>query len=152
MNLRRLALLASVGGALAAALPAGAAPKPQTETYAVTAPVPFPVNTAVPTYDGCWQGQESLTKNTKPLTFTTEGSITAELNYMGDWDLYLFDAKGAKSAASETSEEGNAGVMPGKEKITFKKIKPGAKYTLVVCNWLGQRDAQVTYTFTPKGK
>lgn len=152
MNLRRLALLVSVGGALAAALPAGAAPKPQTQTYSVTAPVPFPVNTAVPTYDGCWQGQESLTKNTKPLTFSTEGTFTAELTYQGDWDLYLFDAKGAKAAAAETSEEGNAGVLPGKEKVTFKKIKAGAKYTLVVCNWLGQSTAQVTYTFTPKGK
>ncbi len=152
MHLRRLAFIAAAGVAFAVTVPASAAPKPQTETYTVTAPVPFPVNTSVPTYDGCWQGQETLTKNTKPLTFTTAGTFTAELTYLGDWDLYLFDSKGAKAAAAETAEEGNAAVMPGKEKIAFKKIKPGAKYTLVVCNWLGQREAKVTYTFVPKGK
>ncbi|HVE62572.1 MAG TPA: hypothetical protein VNB94_02045 [Mycobacteriales bacterium] len=153
MNVRRLALIVAMGGACAAALPAGAAPpKSQTETYTVTAPVPFPVTASVPTFDGCWQGQETLTKNTKPLTFAAEGTITAELTYMGDWDLYLFDSKGGKAAASETFEESNATVLPGKEKFTFKKIKPGAKYTLVVCNWLGQREAKVTYTFVPKSK
>lgn len=149
MLARRTALLAAVAAA-ALALPADAAPKEQRETYTVTAPVPFPVNTSVPTYDGCWQGQETFTKDTRPLTFKTAGSFTAEVAYKGDWDLYLFDAKGAKAAAAETPEETNAGVVAGKEKITFKKIKPGAKYTLVVCNWLGQADATVTYVFTPK--
>ena len=148
MNVRRLVVLAAAV-ALAGTLPANAAPKPISETYAVVAPVPFPMTTDVPNMDGCWNGEETLSKNSKPLTFTTPGSFTAELTYMGDWDLYLFDAKGAKAAASETTEEGNAGVMPGKEKVVFKKIKPGAEYTLVACNWLGQKDATVTYTFTP---
>ena len=149
MLARRIAVLAALAAA-ACALPADAAPKEERETYDVTAPVPFPVNTSVPTYDGCWQGQETLTRNTRPLTFSTAGSFTAELTYDGDWDLYLFDAKGAKAAAAETPEETNAGVLPGKEKISFKKIKPGAKYTLVVCNWLGRADATVSYVFTPK--
>ena len=150
MVARRTALLSAVVVAAATALPADAAPKEQRETYQVTAPVPFPVSTTVPTYDGCWQGQEGLTRNTKPLTFPTTGSLTAEVAYEGDWDLYLFDAKGAKAAAAETWEVANGGVVAGKEKIAFKKIKPGAKYTLVVCNWLGQADATVTYVFTPK--
>ena len=146
----RTALTVAIATVAAAALPAGAAPKETRETYTVTAPVPFPVNTAVPTYDGCWQGQETLTRNTKPLTFAKAGSFTAEVTYDGDWDLYLFDAKGNKAAAAETPEETNAGVLPVKEKISFKKIKPGAKYTLVVCNWLGQAEATVTYVYTPK--
>ena len=148
MLVRRVGVIAALL-AVSVGLPADAAPKPVSETYTVTAPVPFPMSTAVPSYDGCWQGQESLSKNTKALKFPANGSLQAEVSYDGDWDLYLFDAKGAKAAAAETWEVANAAALPGKEKITFKKIKAGAAYSLVVCNWLGQAEAEVTYVFTP---
>ena len=149
MNVRRVAFLAAAGVALAGGLPASAAPKEEKETYAVVAPVPFPMTTEVPTMDGCWNGQETLTKNTRPLSFPTAGTLSAQVDYFGDWDLLLFDDKGAQAAAAETTDAGTPATA-NKEKLAFKKIKAGAKYTLVACNWLGQKDATVTYTFTPK--
>ncbi len=151
MNVRHVALLAAAGAVLAGSLPASAAPKEEKETYSVTAPVPFPVTNATPPLDGCWNGQETLTKNTRALTFATAGSLSAQVDYFGDWDLLLFDDKGAKAAALETTDAGTPATA-NKEKLAFKKIKAGAKYTLVVCNWLGQPDATVTYTFTPAKK
>jgi len=149
VNVRRLAVHCAIGIAAIGVLPADAAPKSETKTYKVTAPVPFPVTSATPPLDGCWNGEETLTKNTRPLTFTKPGTLSAQVDYFGDWDLLLFDDKGAKAAAAETTDAGTPATA-NKEKIVFKKIKPGAKYTLVVCNWLGQKDATVTYTFTPK--
>ncbi len=102
---RRTAVLAALAAA-AVALPADAAPKEESETYTVTAPVPFPVTTSVPTMDGCWNGEETLTKNTRPLKFATAGALSAHVDYFGDWDLYLFDAKGAKAAAAESTDAG----------------------------------------------
>ena len=151
MNVRRLAVLAAAGTALVSVLPASALPKSEQETYAVVAPVPFPMVSDVPTMDGCWNGQESLSKNTRSLSFATAGTITAQVDYLGDWDLLLFDDKGAKAAAAETTDSGDL-TTANKEKIAFKKIKAGAKYTLVACNWIGQKDATVSYTFTPAKK
>jgi hypothetical protein len=148
VNVRRVAVLTAVIAAAAGMLPASAAPKPETETYEVTAPVPFPVTNATPPLDGCWNGQETLTKNTRPLSFKVAGTLSAQVDYFGDWDLLLFDSKGAKAAAAETTDAGTPATA-NKEKLVFKKMKPGAEYTLVVCNWLGQPDATVTYTFTP---
>ena len=151
MHLRRLAVPAALGIALASVLPAAALPKDEQETYAVVAPVPFPMTSDVPTFDGCWNGQEGLSKHTRPLSFATAGTLTAQVDYLGDWDLLLFDEKGAKAAASETTDLAGP-TAAGKEKIAVKKIKPGAKYTLVACNWAGQKDATVTYTFKPAKK
>ncbi|HVF19367.1 MAG TPA: hypothetical protein VNA14_03895 [Mycobacteriales bacterium] len=148
MNVRRAAVIAAVVAAGAGMLPASAAPKAESVTYSVTAPVPFPVTNATPPLDGCWNGEETLTKNTRPLSFKVAGTLSAQVAYFGDWDLLLFDAKGAKAAAAETTDGGTPATA-NKEKIVFKKMKPGARYTLVVCNWLGQKDATVTYTFTP---
>lgn len=146
MNARLLATAVVAGAVAVAAAPAGAKPKVITQTYDVTEPVPFPMTTDVPGQDGCWNGQEGVTKNTKTLTFPAEGLFKAEVHYSGDWDLYLFDSKGNKAVAAETSETGNTG--PAVEKVSYKKIKKGQKYTLVVCNWSGLPNATVTYTFT----
>ena len=146
MNARLLATAVVAGAVVVAAAPADAKPKVITQTYDVTEPVPFPMTTDVPGQDGCWNGQEGMSKNTRTLTFPADGVLKAEVHYSGDWDLYVFDSKGAKAAAAENDETGNTG--PAVEKFTFKKAKKGQKYTLVACNWLGLPNATVTYTFT----
>ena len=151
MNARLLATIAAVTAVAAAASPATAAPKKPKqvkETYTVSLPVPFPMTETVPTGHGCHQGVEAATKNSKVITPPGSGVLQATVSYTGDWDLYLFDANGSIVAASETDETGNTGA--GVEKITYKKGAKGKKLTLVACNWLGLKDATVTYTYTYK--
>lgn len=146
MNARLLATAVACGAIAVTAVPADAAPKTMKDSYAVTAPVPFPVTEDVPGMHGCHNGQESLTKNSRAITLPDAGLFKAEVAYTGDWDLYLFDAKGSILAAAETSETGNTSAAT--EKITWKKGKKGQKVTLVACNWMGLSDATVSYTYT----
>ena len=149
MNVRLLTTIVAAAAVAGLAAPATAAPKKPKqvkETYTVSLPVPFPMSEAVPTGHGCWQGVEAATKNSRVITLPANGVLQASVTYTGDWDFYLFDAAGTMIGASETDETGNTG--SGTEKITFKKGVKGKKLTLVACNWLGMKDATVTYTFT----
>jgi hypothetical protein len=148
MNVRLFLALTAAGAALAvAAAPAGAAPKQVKVSYPVTEPVPYPMLEDVPGGNGCWQGPEGQSKNTRDITLPAKGVFVATVAYSGDWDLYLFDAKGTMLAASETDETTSV-ADPGTEKLTYKKGTKGTKLSLVACNWKGLPNATVTYTFT----
>jgi hypothetical protein len=146
MNVRLLATLCAAGALAAAAAPADAAPKTIKKSYVLMLPVPYPATTDVPNQYGCNDGPEGVSRNTTGVTFPSAGTLVATVDYTGDWDLYLLDAGGNRIAESESDEAGSTG--PGTEKITYKKIKKGAKYSIVACNWLGLKDATVKYTFT----
>lgn len=149
MNVRLLATAVAATAACGAlAAPADAArTRTMKETYAVSAPVPFPMTEDIPGMHGCWNGQEGASKHTKTLTLPAPGLFKAQVAYTGDWDLYLFDAaKGVILAAAETSETGNTAAAV--EKLAWKKAKKGQKVELVACNWSGLKDATVNYTFT----
>lgn len=143
----RLLVAASCAGAIAVlAAPATAAPKQIKQTYAVELPVPFPVMEGMADFNGCWNGEEGLSKHTRAITLPSTGLFKADVRYTGDWDLYLFDSKGTLLVASETIETGNT--SEASEKVSWKKAKKGQRVNLVVCNWSGLKDATVTYTFT----
>jgi hypothetical protein len=148
MNARLLATLVAAGAVAVTAGPASAAPKVIKDSYAVSAPVPFPVmEDQPPTMYGCIDGQEGLSKVSKEYTLPAAGTMKVEVAYTGDWDLYVLDsAKGTILAAAETTETGNTG--PSTEKITWKKGKKGQKVTVVACNWMGLKDGTVTYSYT----
>ncbi|HEU0131043.1 MAG TPA: hypothetical protein VFQ85_08640 [Mycobacteriales bacterium] len=149
MNARLVAALCAAGALAAAATPASAASKPKTikKSYQVSLPVPYPMLETVPGGYGCNQGQEGVTRDTKTFTFPSNGTLVVSVAFAGDWDLYLYDSKGTMVGASENDTSGS--VSPDVEKVTFKKIKKGAKYQIQPCNWLGEKDGTVTYTFTP---
>jgi hypothetical protein len=121
-------------------------PKPVTGTYDVVAPVPFPMTTDVPEMYGCIDGVEGASKNTTRVTLPFNGTMSAQVTYTGDWDLYVLDTKGKMIGAAETSETGNTGAS--KEKLTIKKAKKGP-VDIVACNWSGLPDGTVTWTLTP---
>lgn len=147
MNARLFATAVAAGALAVTAVPADAAPKTIKQTYAVEAPVPFPVmEDQPPTMYGCIDGEEGLSKVSRTITLPAAGLFKAEVAYTGDWDLYLLDASGAIVAAAETVETGN--VSPSTEKLSWKKGKKGQKVTLTACNWMGLKDATVTYTYT----
>ena len=147
MNVRLVATVVAAGAVAVSAAPVSAAPKTMKQTYSVEAPVPFPVmEDQPPTMYGCIDGEEGLSKVSKEITLPAPGLFKAEVSYTGDWDMYVLDANGAILAAAETVETGNT--SPATEKLSWKKAKKGQKVTLVVCNWLGLKDATVTYTHT----
>jgi hypothetical protein len=144
--LATVAAVAAAAGLATAAVPAGAAPRTVKKSYPVTEPVPFPMTQDVPGYNGCWNGQEGVSKNTTAVTLPARGALKVQLDYSGDWDLYLFDTKGTMLAASENDDSGS--VNPGVEKLTYKKATKGMKVNVVACNWAGTKDATVSYVFT----
>lgn len=147
MNTRLVAIAVAAGAVAVSAVPASAAPKTIKQSYAVEAPVPFPVmEDQPPTFYGCIDGEEGLSKVTKEITLPAPGLLKVDVTYTGDWDLYVMDKSGAILAASETVETGN--VNPSSEKLSWKKGKKGQKVDIVVCNWAGLKDATVTYSYT----
>lgn len=147
MNARLLATLVAAGAVAATAMPADAAPKTAKQSWAIEAPLPFPVmEDQPPGMYGCIDGEEGLSKVSKTITLPDAGMFKAEVAYTGDWDLYLFDAKGNIVAAAETVETGN--VSAATEKLAWKKGKKGQKVTLTACNWSGLKDATMSYTYT----
>ena len=146
MNVRLLAAATTAGVLAIAAAPADAAPKPIKVRYEVSLPVPFPVLEGMADFNGCWNGEETASKHTRTITFPAAGVLKAQVDFEGDWDIYLFNSAGTMVAASESDTSGS--VSPSVEKITYKKAAKKQKVTLVVCNWLGLKDAVVNYTFT----
>jgi hypothetical protein len=145
LAMRRSLLLAVPAFCLAVSTAASAAPKTAGGTYAVRAPLPFPMTTTVPGMYGCIDGPEGVSKVTKTVTLPADGSLTVEVSYSGDWDLYVLDPKGKMIGAAETTETGNTG--PAKEKAVVKKAKKGT-VDIVACNWSGLPDATVKWVLT----
>ncbi|MDQ1712256.1 MAG: hypothetical protein QOE45_1706 [Frankiaceae bacterium] len=147
MNVRLLATVCAAGALAAAAAPANAAaPKTIKKSYALSLPVPYPATEDVPNQYGCNNGPEGQTKNTTSVTFPSAGTLVVTVDFTGDWDLYLLDSKGAMVGRSEGDSTGAP--KAAQEKITYKKIKKSTKYAILACNWLGEKDATVKYTFT----
>jgi hypothetical protein len=124
-----------------AASPALAAPKPVTKTYTASAPVPFPGSDAQD--EGCYTGQEGLQKDTEKFKVPAAGKLAVEMrDFQGDWDLTLFNGKGAVI--------GESAALPGTtvEKVT-SKVKKGDTVSIVACNYLGTPSATVKYIYTP---
>ena len=127
----------------ALAMPAAGTHKPPiSESYDVTAPVPYPVDGA----SHCTDGVEGLTKNTRPVTLPDRGVLEVELSgFLGDWVLELFDAKGRMLAQAAVLDPTNLAPV---RKVTYKKATPGQEVRIAVCNVEGGPSGSVTYTFT----
>ena len=125
------------------AVPAAAThQKPISESYDVTAPVPYPVDGA----SHCSEGVEGLTKNTRPFTIPEQGVLAVELSgYLGDWVLELHDDEGRMLAQAAQFDPANTSPLL---KIVFKKGKPKQEVAIAVCNVNGGPTASVSYTFT----
>ena len=128
---------------VAIAAPAAATHKPPiSESYDVTAPVPYPVEGA----SHCSDGIEGTTKNTKPVTLPDRGVLQVELSgFLGDWVLELHDAKGRMLAQAAALDPANTAPV---RKLTYKKAMQGQKVKIAVCNLEGSPRAKVKYTFT----
>lgn len=141
--LTRLAACMSVAVLAALSAPASAGhQKPLSESYDVTAPVPYPVEDT----SHCTGGIEGTTKNTKAITLPDKGVLKVDLSgFLGDWVLELFDAKGRMLAQSAVLDPANTAPV---RSVTYKKATKGQQVKIAVCNVEGGPRAKVAYTFT----
>lgn len=142
IGMRRSAL--AVLAVVALAAPAAAShKKPFSETYTVTAPVPYPVDGA----SHCADAPEGHSRHTKPLRLPDRGELELRLSdFAGDWVLELFDDKGRMLAQLAEFDPLNTG---GNVLILkYKKATPGQQVRILVCNVTGGPTARVRYTFT----
>lgn len=138
----RAALLLVALAASAHALPAEARHrKPLSGSYAVTIPVPFPVEGATA---HCTEGVDALTRSATKVTIPETGQLDVKVTgFTGDWVLEVFDAKG-RVLATGASLDPTSGVRTAK----WKKKKAGSEtVTLTVCNYGGTPTGQVDWTF-----
>lgn len=143
-GMRRLAALPVLTLATALGVaPAGASHRgPVTESWEVTAPLPYPVEGT----SHCADGPEGLSKGSRVVVLPDAGTLVVELSgFLGDWVVELFDDKGKLLAAgAELNPTETAPVR----KATYKKGKRGAKITVVACNLGGGPTGSLTSTFT----
>ena len=140
------AVAAAVAGlAVAVASPAAAHHRrPITETYQVTAPVPYPGDFR--SQEHCAVGVEGLTRDTRALTLPDRGVLEVELTgFVGGWVIELYDVHGRMLEQGAKWEPTNPAPM---RKLSYLNTKPGQHVRIAACNVEGTPRATVSYTFT----
>jgi hypothetical protein len=134
-----------------AALPAGAAgkKKKKIEESFVAQALPLPnLSSATGTADrSCLAGVEGVHKVSHPFEAPANGTIAAIVEgFTGDWDLFLTDEAGKEMVGSVQDQTAGASA---EESFTYP-LKKGQAVNITPCNWLGQPEVEVTYTFVSK--
>lgn len=136
--MRRLVVLV-VAVLVAGALPAGARDrKPIEESYTATA-LPYP-NGSYDTGEGCFQGVDTVHKHYHPFEAPSKGLFSVGIPVLtGDWDLFVLDGEGNVLAESSGSQ--------GEPEFTTLKMKKGQAISIMTCNWAGEPQVTVEYSF-----
>ena len=117
--------------------------KPLSGSYDLTLPVPFPGES--PSGSHCADAPDDLSRDTRPVTMPATGRFKVTLSeYLGDWIVELWDAKGQLVTYG-------AGLSTGDTTATMtyrKKSKKSETFTLAVCNYTGGPTGHVDWTFT----
>ena len=142
---RRAISLLTLGLAAVLTAPSYAAPpKPMSETYDATAPVPDPTPAA--NGDDTCTHMLPMSKHEKKVTLPSAGTLKVELvEQTLDWAIAVRNSKGQKLGSAD------GGTPEVKEKMSVK-IKTKGSYTIDACNFAGGPTAKVKYTFTPAKK
>ena len=146
MKIRLLAAVGVVGLVAAApALPASAAkpkPKPIHGSFVAQA-TPDPTSDSPAANKGKCAPATPTARATKNFTIPAKGVLTVELNNKLDWSGDIRDTDGSV----ETDTDGGLPNTPEAMEISFKKRTP---IVIGVCNFSGEPQITVTYTFTYK--
>ena len=144
-----VALVAAAAVSIAPAHAATKKPKPVKGSYTLNLMPDPTVEATEQVKDGCGlllpSGQDK-----HPFTVPGKGSLHVVLDSANpvpsdlagaDWDLYVLDADGSilDSSTGATAHEETTDTFKSKQAVTFW-----------ACNLLGEPNATVTYTFTPR--
>lgn len=141
MSRRAISLLMLGIMAAGAHSAAAAPPKPISETYKATAPVPDPTPAA--RGDVTCDHMLPMSKFEKKIKVPSPGTLKVEyVQQTLDWALAVRNSKGQKLASAD------GGTPEVIEKLSVK-LKSAGSYTIDACNFAGGPEATVKYTFTP---
>ena len=123
----------------AAVMPASARERaPVEESYQATA-LPYP-NGSYDSGEGCFHGVDGVHKHFHEFEAPAKGRFEVGIPALtGDWDLFVTDAEGTVLAESS----GNSGVP----EHTELRMKKGQQISIVACNWAGEPQVTVEYSF-----
>lgn len=146
MKTRLVAGAALVAAAAAMTTPALAGkpkPKPITGTYKATA-TPDPTSTSqVPGSNAQCQPTVPTGKDHHAFTVPAAGTLEVKLANKLDWSLAVRDAQGNTLASSD-------GSLPNTPEGTVVSFKRKTAVFIDACNFAGEPQVGVTYTFTYK--
>ncbi|MGH2755147.1 MAG: hypothetical protein ACRDLB_12030 [Actinomycetota bacterium] len=136
--MRKLGMLVFVISALGA-LPAAAGGRaPIEESYQATA-LPYP-NGSYDNGEGCFYGVDGVHKHFHEFEAPRKGKFEVGIPQLtGDWDLFVTDPEGNVLAESS----GDRGVP----EHTELKLKKAQQISIVTCNWAGEPQVTVEYSF-----
>ncbi len=136
--MRRLGVLVLVV-LMVGSLPASARMRaPVEESYQATA-LPFP-NGSYDSGEGCFYGVDGVHKHFHEFVAPAKGKLDVGIPLLtGDWDLFVVDPEGTVL----TESSGDSGVA----ERTELKMKKGQEISIVACNWAGEPQVTVEYTF-----
>jgi hypothetical protein len=111
---------------------------PIEESYQATA-LPYP-NGSYDTGEGCFYGVDGVHKHFHEFEAPRKGKFEVGIPALtGDWDLFVTDAEGNVLAESS----GDRGVP----EHTQLKLKKAQQISIVACNWAGEPQVTVEYSF-----
>jgi hypothetical protein len=135
--------VALAGGALSPAL-AAPKPKPVTKEYVATAFPPDPSHVAIT--EGICNTTNPTSQHNEEFKVPFAGTLVVDMSgFQGDWDLALYNDKGALVASSAQDLTADP---QSPEKMSVKLKKKGAKVFIRACNFAGGPTANVKYVHT----
>lgn len=149
---KQLATIAVVGLAFSAILlPAHARGQKVEDSFTAQAiPLPNLSSSTGTDQRSCLAGLEGVHKVSHPFSSKAAGILDATLEgFTGDWDLFITDADGNEILGS-VGDQATAGA-PAEEEVALT-LKPKQEVNIVACNWLGEPEVTVNYTFVPGKK
>ena len=136
-----VAVVAAVAVAHTPALAGKPKPKPITGSYRATA-TPDPTSTSQVDNTQC-RPTVPTGMDSHPFTVPAAGSLQVKLANKFDWSLAVRDAQGNTLASSD-------GGLPTDPEATYVTFKKKTKITIDACNFAGEPQVGVSYTFTYK--
>ena len=143
--MRIVAVVAASLAAACLAAPAAEATrrKPLHGSYALTLPVPYPLEAESGSH--CQDAPEVLSKDARKLPLpAATGKLKVSLSgHVGDWVVELWDAKGRMLTLA-----GGVGTGDTVTTATYKKkSRTSEALTVMVCNYSGGPTGQVAWSF-----
>ena len=136
--MRELAIIVCVILALGAPPLAAQAPAPIEESYQATA-LPYP-NGSYDSGEGCFYGVDGVHKHFHEFEAPRKGKFEVGIPALtGDWDLFVTDPEG--NVLAESSDDS------GVAEHTELKLKKAQQISIVACNWAGEPQVTVEYSF-----
>jgi hypothetical protein len=100
---------------------------------------------------GCLSGQENVNWQSHPFKAPANGILESKISgFTGDWDLYILNsAKDRVTPLARSENDQIIGMAAANEEVVYP-VKKAQTYNITPCNWAGEPNMTVNFTFAPK--